>query len=316
MALLVIVLGLQENVGTDYQSYYQIAEGIKNIGWIEARNETLFVYLVRFTQRFSDPQLLFVFVGIIQMTFLMFIAREVKQLGFKLHHFFFLYFALSLTFFNQFNIIRQYIAVYIVVYAILKLMSGRTFLFILLVGIAGLFHNSALFMLGLVLIKRFIEKRYSPVSITVLLLVLTIVSSFDLTNLWVRLLSFTGYANYIMGSYFDRMSFTGIITKIPKIAVVLLSANLINHEDLDECRNWLLNMSYLACAVLILSFSSSVVWRFYQYFDLFLVFPALLLFEDRSQKHVSAFVWLALLFILVVKILLIPQGEYLYNSIL
>ena len=58
MALLVIVLGLQENVGTDYQSYYQIAEGIKNIGWIEARNETLFAYLVRFTQRFSDPQLL------------------------------------------------------------------------------------------------------------------------------------------------------------------------------------------------------------------------------------------------------------------
>ncbi len=89
--------------------------------------------------------MIFVLVGAIQVSALMLIAYEIKKLGYKMHDFFFLYFTLSLTFFNQFNGIRQYIAVYIVAYAFLKLINNKKITFVILIAIARLFHSSSMF---------------------------------------------------------------------------------------------------------------------------------------------------------------------------
>lgn len=314
--LLIMVLGLQKGVGTDYQSYYQMGAGVHSMYYLQNRSEFLFVILARFVQKLGVPQLLFLFVGVVQMTFLMLIVRDVNRINLKLHQFFYLYFTLSLAFFNQFNLIRQYIAVYIVVYALLKLMQNRVLPFIILVVVASLFHSSAIFFLAFILLRRLLERRYSPLVVTITLMFLMILSTLNLNNLWFKLLSFTKYANYITSNYMGRMAFRGVLTKLPKLAIVIFAANSIKTGELDEKRNWLLNMSYLSCAVLIMSFSASVVWRFYQYFDLFLVFPVMFLFEDKSKNKINAFIWLALLFMLIVKIVLFPEGEYLYNSII
>ena len=146
--LLIIVLGLQNNVGTDYFSYLELAEGTKSISYINGRAEYLFIKLILLVRFLNVPQLIFVFSAFIQVFFLMLITLEVKKLEYRVDCFFFLYFTLSLVFFNQFNGIRQYIAVYIIVYALFKLMEGKRLTYLFLVVISGLFHSSAYFFLA------------------------------------------------------------------------------------------------------------------------------------------------------------------------
>ena len=78
-----MVLGLQKGVGTDYQSYYQMGAGVHRMYYLQNRSEFLFVILARFVQKLGVPQLLFLFVGVVQMTFLMLIVRNVNRINLK-----------------------------------------------------------------------------------------------------------------------------------------------------------------------------------------------------------------------------------------
>ncbi len=59
-----------------------------------------------------------------------------------------------------------------------------------------------------------------------------------------------------------------------------------------------------------MSFSSSLIWRFYQYVDLFITFSVLILFNDEKYKTHKILIFLALLIMLIIKIVVIPKGEY------
>jgi len=314
--LLIMFLGLQDNVGTDYQSYLNLADGTKGMGWIERRSEFLFVYLVLFVKQFNNPQLIFVFTAIIQVVFLMLITYEIKKMNYKLHYFFFLYFALSLVFFNQFNGIRQYTAIYIVIYGIFKLMDNKKITYIILVLVASLFHSSAIFCLGFVILKKILNKNISEKKVILIMIVLFISSFFDFISFYEKILAYTRYSNYIGSSYLKALTWQGIVTKIPKLFIVLYSVYLLNKSRIDEKARFLINISYIACAVMIMSFSASIMWRFYQYLDFFIIFPVLMLMHDKSQRTVSILISLSLFIMLIIKIIVIPRGEYLYNWII
>lgn len=315
--LLILVLGLQENVGTDYHSYYQLAQGLRSIAWMANRNEVLFIRLVQLVQKYGTPQMLFGLVGIIQVTFLMLISYEIKKLDLKLHDFFFLYFALSLVFFNQFNGIRQYIAVYIIVYALLQLiLLEKRLLFIALVITASFFHSSAIFFLAFLLLQKLKDINWPFRRIVIILGILLVIVILDPTPMIAWALSFTKYRSYITSTYFRRMGFLSILTKIPKLIAVLFVSYFLEKGELTESERRLMNLGYMACGVLIMSFSSSIIWRFYQYVDLFIVFPVLLFFDKEESGKIKFLIALALLFMLILKVVLFPKGEYLYNSIL
>lgn len=314
--LLTTTIALQQGVGTDYDSYYSLAEGVKNSGWMLERSEFLFVGLIELVKKTGYPQLLFFVTGFIQVTFLTLIAYEFKKMGYKMHHYFFLYFALSLTFFNQFNIIRQYIAVYIVVYAIMKLIDDKKVTFISLIVLASLFHSSAIYFIFFIFLRKLLKKKYSMrliFLITGLLLILYFVDTQKYIDL---LLSYTSYSNYIEGNYSGRMRIDGVITKLPKLAITLVSSYLISKSDLSEKELQLTNLGYLGMFALIMTFSSTVIWRLYQYVDLLIIFPVLILFSKKEYKNIKIMIAGILLIILIIKIVFIPRGEYLYNSIL
>lgn len=316
--LLILFLSLQYDVGTDYFSYLSVAEGTKSINWIKHKAEYLFVTLVYLARWIGVPQLIFAFSGTIQVFFLMLITYEVKKIGYKLTNFFFLYFTLALVFFNQFNGIRQYIAVYIIVYALFKLREDKKILFVSLVILARLFHASAIYFIILLFIKELLDKKISFNVIFICLLVLVILSFVNLDDIYIKILSYTPYKHYATSNYFSRMSIRGIITKIPKIIIVLFASYLIEKKiyKVNKADRFLLNMSYISLAVMILTFSSTLIWRFYQYFDLFIIFPVLTLMENGYKKSYEIMIISALVAMLIVKILIIPQGEYLYRSIL
>ncbi|NMA64803.1 MAG: EpsG family protein [Clostridiaceae bacterium] len=314
--LLILILGLQENVGTDYYAYYQLGQGLRSVAWMANRNEFLFIRLVKFVQKYGTPQMLFGLVASIQVAFLMLISYEVNKLEFKLHDFFFLYFALALVFFNQFNGIRQYIAVYIIVYALLQLVIyEKKLVFFLLVGLAGLFHSSALYFLPFIVLQKMKDINW-PYRRTLLVLgILFIIAMADINHYIEYVLVFTKYRSYIGHGYFRRMDILGIVTKLPKLLIVLYSAFFLEKYNLKQFERRLLNLGYMACGVLIMSFSATIIWRFYQYVDLFLIFPVLILFDKKEYGKRKFFIGFALLLILISKIILFPRGEYLYNSI-
>lgn len=314
--LLIMTLGLQYDVGTDYYSYLSLADGSKNMSWIANRSEILFISLVQIIIKIGNPQMLFVLVGSIQVLFLLLITYELKKLNLKLHNFFFLYFTLSLTFFNQFNGIRQYIAVYIVVYAFIKLINEKKILFVSLIILASLFHSSAIYFLPFIILGRLLKKRV-PIKIVILISgILIIVSMIEISKFIEILLSFTSYKSYIGSNYFGRMPIKGIITKLPKLIVVLYSSYLIDKKDLVEKEVELLNLGYIGIFVLIMSFTSTLIWRFYQYVDLFIVFPVLILFNEEKYKTIKIVISILLFIMLIVKIIVIPKGEYAYQSII
>lgn len=314
--LLVMILGLQDNVGVDYHSYLDLASGFKDLRWIESKSEYLFIAIINIVILSKNPQLLFFLIAIIQVVFIMLIAYEIKKLNFKVHHFFFLYFTLSLAFFNQFNGIRQYVAVYIVVYAFLKLMYNKKITFIGLIIFASLFHSSAIYFLVFVFFRKILTVRVSVKKIILILCVLLILSSLDMSKYIEMIISYTSYNSYIGSSYFGKMSIQGIITKIPKLVIVLFSSLIIDKNNLTSKEINLINLSYIGCIIQILSFSSTVIWRFYQYVDLFIIYPVLIMFNDNSKRYISIINAIILMIMLIIKIIIMPKGEYLYNSIL
>lgn len=314
--MLILILSLQYGVGTDYFTYLELADGSKGMGWIEAKSEFLFIWLVNLVKQIGISQVLFLLVAIIQVSFLALIAYEVRKMDCKLHHFFFLYFTLSLTFFNQFNGIRQYVAVYMIIYAIFNLIYNKKIKFIILVLLASLFHHSAILFLLLIPIRKILNKRLPVEGVIIGLLVLLVISSLDLTKYVNKILSYTPYRGYIGSKYFRRTPIQGIITKIPKLLITMFSAYLIKDQSLNDKEVSLLNLSYIANGVLILSFASTIIWRFYQYIDLFTIFPSLILFRSKSNKDMKLSIALLLFVILFVKIIILPRGEYLYRSIL
>ncbi len=191
------------------------------------------------------------------------------------------------------------------------------FLFISLVLISGFFHSSAFVFLAFIFLPKFIHKKIPAKYVIIVLSGLILISIFDSTSLILKVVELVPrYNQYIHSSYLRKMGFTEIITKIPKLVIVLFSALVIDKNEDAKKHTSLINLGYLACAVMIASFSSTVIWRMYQYFDMFLIFPPLIMLQYNKKKTLSILVVSALLIMLIIKIILKPTGEYLYKSIL
>lgn len=315
--LLVLILGLQYNVGTDYFSYLHLASGNSGLKFITNHYEYLFAFLVRFVRYFKEPQLIFLFSAIIQISFFTLIVYELKKMKFKLHIFFFLYFTLMLIFFNQFNGIRQYISVYIIIYALFKLINSKKIIFITLVFLASLFHISSLIFLIFLILNPLLKMKFSKYKIIIIICSFILISLYDFSNIYIKIIKYLPfYNNYIHSTYFGRLSLQGIITKIPKLIIVISSIYFIDHSKLSKKETYLINLSYISIITLVMSFTSTLIWRFYHYLDFFLIIPVLLLFHNKKYKKLRLLFGLILLFMFITKVILIPRGEYLYRWII
>ncbi|MCF7203583.1 EpsG family protein [Pseudomonas oligotrophica] len=315
---ILLALSLQEGVGTDYYAYLSMAAGEKDLGWIENKNEIFFVWLNDLAIGLGEPQLIFFFTAFIQVSFLGLIVYELKKLELTLHWFFLLYFIYLLIFFNSFNGIRQYTAVYMVVYSFFLLFLGKQIKFIAVVLLASCFHSTAIYFLPFAFLRRALGIKVKfPIILTIVLFLLSL-SFADLNGVMEYFMSLTGYSSYLNSSYLGRMNFLGIMTKFPKIIMVLFCAYFleVKCERLAIKYRFLLNLSYISLFVLIVSFSSTLIWRMYQYFDFFTMVPILILLSYAKQKQFLYFAMASFLLIFLLKVSVFAKGEYLYASIL
>jgi len=316
----VFLLGLQYKVGTDYISYLELASSNGDIGWIENKSEFSYVFLNNIAIILGWPQLIFFFAAIIQMVFLSKIIDNLENIYYlKIDWFFFFFFTLSLIFFNSFNGIRQYIAIYISFYGFIKLIQEKRILFVICILFASTFHSSAIFLLIFLLLRPLLFFKPNFFLILASLIAISYFGFFYLQNLIIDYIGLTQYREYLKSDYFFlEIEGINILTKIPKILVVLICAYFleINYLFLSDRFRPFINLSYFALALLLLSLFSPMLWRFYQYFDAFLIFPPLILFSYRYQRDVSYLIACLLFFILLLKILIFNDYEYSYNSIL
>lgn len=316
---LVLVIGLQYNVGTDYRAYYDMSAGIRSYRYITQRGEFLFVALIKLAKQIEIPQLLFVFSAIVQMFFLFNISYIAKKKFERLDLFFILFFVFSIAFFNQFNLVRQYIAVYISALAVIILSDDKYILATLLFLVACLFHTSAIYMLIFTPLSFILKSIKISKKVALVIIGLLILSYlFDFTNLVEQISNLVPqYRHYISSSYFDKLEFKSVVTKLPKVFLVVY-VFLKNKESYYKDGDFLFfqNLSFISIVVLVFSFHSSVIWRFYQYFDIFTIFPVLV-YLDKSDKSLEKRLIIgSLTLLLLTKLVLLPSGEYIYNSIL
>lgn len=311
------VLGLQAGVGTDFATYQQMAKGQLDLLWIERKNEFLFLWLNDLVIRIGEPQLIFVFSAGIQVAILYLIMRECEQLGLELHWALLLFFILLLVYFNSFNLVRQYTAVYLFVFSVFQLARERYIIFLSLVLIASFFHHSALYLAPLVALLKPLNARLPFDRVLKILLVLFLLSFLNWNAILAQVLKYTSYYSYSRNDYLARTEWLNIATKFPKIATVLLSAYVLDkkYPELSSRYRFFLNLSFLSIAVLVISFSSTAVWRVYQYFDFFTIFPLLILLSHNKERRITYPILGCLYFIFLLKVTVFAEGEYLYRSI-
>jgi transmembrane protein EpsG len=318
--LFIIILGLQFKVGTDYNSYLELASTNGDFGWIENKFEFSFVFLNKIVISLGWPQLIFFFAAVIQIFFLSKIVNDLEIIyELKSVWFFFFFFTLSLIFFNSFNGIRQYIAIYISFYSFIKLIQGKNIFFILGILFASSFHSSALFLLMFFLLRPLLFVKFNFYFILLTILFSGYFGLFYLQNLITEYIGLTQYGEYLKSDYFYlEIDPINILTKLPKVLVVLICAFFLEtkYNDISDKYKPLLNLSYLSLIFLMFSLFSPMLWRFYQYFDIFLIFPPLILFSYNRQRDLSYILSAFLFFILLLKILIFNDYEYSYNSIL
>jgi transmembrane protein EpsG len=315
--LLVVVYGFQFQVGHDYSSYVQFASGQKNIAYFTNNNEFLFVGLIYISRYLGSPQYLFILSAIIQTVFLILISFETKKLGLNVIYYYFLHFAYGLLFYNQFSGLRQYIAIYIVAYAVLLVVGKKIVLPLLLVFFAALFHVSALFFIPLIFIVRFLSFTLSNKAYILIFIGILLLSFLDLQEYFRSLIEIIPrYGFYANRINFGRTSLINILTKIPKLLIVIYAICIVNKSHKSSSTLKLNNLAFISSLVLVASFNANTFFRLYQYFDIFTYYPVLLFLNLKEKRVPKTLIIYGLVVILLVKIILLPEGEYHYFSIL
>lgn len=165
----ILVCGLRYNVGTDYISYQQWFSYYLSHKLSLKNDEIGFGVLIKVIQLVTlNPQFLFLIVAIIINILIMIFIRKHTEF-FELGYFLFiaLYF-----YYSSFNILRQWIAIAIFLYAIRYIYNKNFKKYLLCIFIACTFHKTAIITIPMyfILNMKLNKKNIIIVSLTILML--------------------------------------------------------------------------------------------------------------------------------------------------
>lgn len=165
----ILVCGLRYNVGTDYISYQQWFSYYLSHKLSLKNDEIGFGVLIKVIQLVTqNPQFLFLIVAIIINIVIMIFIRKHTEF-FELGYFLFivLYF-----YYSSFNILRQWIAIAIFLYAIRYIYNKNLKKYLLCIFVACTFHKTAIITIPMyfILNMKLNKKNIIIVSLTILML--------------------------------------------------------------------------------------------------------------------------------------------------
>jgi hypothetical protein len=317
-----LVIGLQYETGTDYVAYKGIFSSRERAAFYGNKIELLFYYIALFLiNNKINPQFGFIIVAFVQFFCFFWFLNRIHIKHYCL--FFFVYFFVSVAFYNQTNTIRQYTAVYIFLAALYFMYNRDIFHYLLCIIMAGLFHRSAFFLLPFYyLYKAFLRLKFYPV----LLGIAFLISIFGIERILDRFIPYISIYAHLTGNGNVRdITLINKLTKYVFIPFYLLSIRsrktMIDPKDI-----FFYNIGFLSFCIKIFSLSSPLLNRFATYFELLTIFPMYYLLTYLStgrKKSVYKEERVLILFgfftvtisLFCVKVIFSPTGEYLYKSI-
>jgi hypothetical protein len=320
----VLFVGLQYDVGTDYFSYLRFFSDKGLAEWLGAtKNEILFSGLAVFIIRNNlEPQFGVVLCAFITMAglFIYIIYLDVKYL----YVYIYLYFTISISFYNQFNAIRQYIAVSFFLISIICIIERKLILYSLCILIGAGFHRSLLFLAPFYFLSIFFEKS----NVNVLFFALTgsfLLSILNPEEIILSLLKYiTPYAHYIEGEYATtRISLATRLVRYSNLPIYFLS--LLCHKYIyTRKERFLFTIGIFSFCFKLIALNTVLLMRISHYFEVSLVYPVYFLVKTlferssffRYEKEILLVVIFLITFgILCMKCLFVSDG-YTYTSVL
>src|SRR5690625_4593512 len=246
-------------VGTDTENYIGIFR-LYVLGALDPHSETGFALLNQIISYISThPQSIIIVSSIlINLGIMHFIYHNSKNAWLSVY----LYITLFYYFFS-FNLVRQFIAMSIVLFAWNFLKQGKVIRFILIVLLASTFHTTAL--IGLILIFVYLGRR--SLVLVPLIMLSAIVAVFG-TNFIMGLVIdlFPRYATY----YQNAEQSTGGIMPVVLYFMIFIALYLLRDKG-DQHYNIMLSIAAICAALSILNYFHFLFYRPAFYFNIFAI---------------------------------------------
>ena len=251
-----LIIGLRQNVGADYESYYKIYNYLNNI----------FSYKYTYYPVEKGYEIINILCGklgipywgvnmIVAILTNIFIVLAIRQ--FNVNALLAIYLYISFFFFyHSMNQTRQGLSMAIGLYAIAHLSKGRNIRFVSFVIFASLFHLSALLYLVLLVLRKV------PISKKIFFLyIIGVIAILLGYNFIVSVLVYTKYGLYF-GTFYDKQASVSTIINLIIRIIILVFVLLYFSKIKDSTeKNILYHMSFLCTFFQILTVASSTFGR-------------------------------------------------------
>ena len=323
LLFLAVLPALQNEVGTDYNSYANFYFNPEALERYQNRGEVIFASIYgAIVAAELGPQMIFAVYSLLNILVLFLTFRILKNLGFNAPIILFL-FAFSTSFyFNQMNGIRQYaagsVSVLCMLYSVRK-QKIKALLAILysignhLTGVINLFS----FFVGHFVIVRRLQLILFLISPVVYFIVLPAFIG-QILNLF-----FPIYSHYLASDYASGISILNVMSRMYDLPLIVLfwicylSRTNVGNSPGDKVLNAGITIFSLTHFTYLASVKFGFFFRLDAFFMLYKIFPLYYLLNHLSgrNQYMAAFAFLYISFPLLLKVLIFPSGEYLYKAI-
>ena len=317
-----LICGTQDGVGTDYYSYYEIfSDPNTKLFTYYYKQEYFFAWIVEFIDYFKLPPqtgfFIFYIIGFL----------TILKISTRLHHktffiFILLYLAYSTAFNNQLNGLRQYIALYWGTLGIMLLYDkkGGIIKFFSCVFVACMFHSSSLLFIPFLFFKYY--KRNFSYNCCMIIIIVSILFSLFGSYDWIwnifDIFIPIKYLHYVGGEFDTAHGISKMITKLIFVPLYIYSLQLIKKKKLKDYDLYLFQIGFMSYCIRLFFMDNIILNRIGVSFILISIFPIYYLLRYLYiNKSYGKFHLICLFFIAfyLLKVIVFPSQEYLYNSI-
>ncbi|MFZ3437489.1 EpsG family protein [Vibrio harveyi] len=310
-----IVPGLQWGVGNDYFEYVSIIENV-NLSKDRYQDEYLFFFIVKTINYFDfDAQLFFIISSFIVFFNFTILGNKLRKYGFDFSFVILSLIVVSTIYHSQMNITRQAIAASFLLISSLLFFESKFIKSIIVFFLAVGFHKTSVIVFPLFFILKIKIPKYAVLCIFAASVPIYLFFIPGMINIIVTDY-YTSFSHYIY-SHSPPGSIVNVLSKVYYFPL-LMSSLLLSYksngvvDNLARAFNTLLACLFFSCLLIL---SSSIYARILFYIFPFVIFSISYLYV-KSNDLVKLLILFYILLPYVIKVILLPSGEYTYQTYL
>ncbi|HCQ5192760.1 EpsG family protein [Acinetobacter baumannii] len=317
-----IPMAFQKDVGTDYYSYISIYSNAVERYLYAEKGEYLFLWIIDFAKIFNHYQFVFIiFSLIISLSFFYSLFVLKNKYDYKAWLIFFIYFSATGIYNTSFNTLRQSIIISLLPFLIHLFVKKRHLIFLLCILALSFLHKSVLLYLSFYLVALIPNNKKIVFFAFVFSTLLYTINFGSIINILANNpligLIFGNYSYYVDSSFFDAGPTLSIVTKLYYLPLFMLFWLIyVKEKNINLYFDFTIKLWAVTCFMIIQMMHIGIFYRFWNMFAFLYVFPIYYVVDYYIKKRDALFVFLLILYIIIpyiIKVLILPSAEYLYN---